>query len=340
MPRILIVDDSKAVANLLSNSIENKIDDAIVTIADSMTDAKSVIDTHDDWLVTIVCLYLHDAPNGEIVDLMNSYNLPVIVLTGAMDESVRQRILQKNVFDYVIKRNTSEILYVADLVHQIENNRRTWILLVDDSRTQRQYVFQLLKLHQYNVIEAENGEKALEMLDAHPELSLVITDYEMPVMNGVELVVQIREKFSRDKICIIGISGSDNENLSALLLKAGANDYLRTPFILEEFYCRISQNIEIIAQIKSIRDASNRDYLTSLYNRRYLFEAGERIHLRAKNEISYICAAMIDIDHFKNFNDTYGHAAGDEAKSLVASTILCPVLCSFFCGFCFFGLSP
>lgn len=321
MSHVLIVEDSNAVAQLVASSIETSMASVTVVITDNMRDARSAIESHDDWLVSIVCLYLPDAPNGEIVELMQSCNLPVIVLTGEMNESVRQDILQKNVIDYVIKRNRSEIEYVAHLVKRIENNRRTWILIVDDSRTQREFVTQLLEIHQYKVLQAENGQAGLTMLDNHPEISLVITDYEMPVMNGIDLVHQIRERFARDKISIIGISSSDDKNLSALLLKAGANDYLRNPFIVEEFYCRISQNVEIIEQMNLIKDTSNRDYLTKLYNRRYLFEAGEHLHMQARDKQLFLCAAMIDIDHFKSFNDTYGHAAGDEAIRLVASTI-------------------
>jgi diguanylate cyclase (GGDEF)-like protein len=321
MSHVLIVEDSKAVAQLVGSSIEDSMDNVTVVITDNMTDAIAAIESHDDWLVAIVGLYLLDAPKGEIVDLMKSYNLPVIVLTGEMNESVRQEILRKNVIDYVIKRNKSEIEYVANLVKRIENNRQTWILVVDDSLSQRIFITQLLEAHQYNVLEAEDGQAALAVMDKHPEISVVISDYEMPVMNGIELLGQIRERFARDKVSVIGISSSADENLSALLLKAGANDFLRKPFIVEEFYCRISQNVEIIEQMNYIKDASNRDYLTKLYNRRYFFRAGEQIHMQAKDKQIYLCAAMIDIDYFKDFNDAYGHAAGDEAIRMVASTI-------------------
>jgi diguanylate cyclase (GGDEF)-like protein len=99
--------------------------------------------------------------------------------------------------------------------------------------------------------------------------------------------------------------------LSAKFLKKGANDFITKPFVNEEFNCRINQNIEILEYIEAVKQASNKDYLTGFYNRRYLFDLGNR-YIQFMNESSpHITVAMIDIDHFKKINDQYGHHAGD-----------------------------
>ena len=88
-------------------------------------------------------------------------------------------------------------------------------------------------------------------------------------MNGDELCAEIRRLYSNDEKAIIGISGADSSALSSLFLKNGANDYLHKPFNSEEFYCRLSQNVDMLEQIATIKRQANTDYLTNLPNRRY-----------------------------------------------------------------------
>ena len=72
---------------------------------------------------------------------------------------------------------------------------------------------------------------------------MVITDMEMPNMDGIALTNEIRKNYSRDQLAVIGISGAANGIHSARFIKNGADDFLRKPFCPEEFYCRITQNI-------------------------------------------------------------------------------------------------
>ena len=321
MAKILIVENSKAIAQLVASNIANKLDDIDLTIVNSLEKAQSAMQAERDWLVAVVCLNLPDAPNGEIVDAVQSHDIPVIVLTGTMSPEVRQTMLQKQVIDYVVKSNNNEIAYVANLVKRIAINKHVTILIVDDNRTEREFLRRLLEIQEFIVLEAKNGQAGLEILNKHPEVRMVITDYEMPKMNGVEFVSQLRTKWPREAMAVIGISASSEKNLSAALLKSGANDYIRKPFLVEEFYCRVMQNIELLEHIQSINDLSNRDPLTKLYNRRYLFEKGEQFFQQAKRGSITLNAAMLDIDHFKKINDTHGHKVGDEAICRVAQIL-------------------
>ena len=93
------------------------------------------------------------------------------------------------------------------------------------------------------------------------------------------------------------------------------------PFSADEYYCWVTQDLEMIEQMKAIQDASHRDFLTGLHNRRYFFEAGQGRYVAAKCAGGGIAVAMVDIDRFKGINDTYGHEAGDAVLIWVAKII-------------------
>jgi diguanylate cyclase (GGDEF)-like protein len=318
--RILVVEDNKAVARLISSRITQELD-FITKVAHSYEEARGILEENDAFFLAILDLNLPDAPDGEIVDLVLAREIPSIVLTGTLDDEVRKRILSKNVVDYIVKEGMHAIDYVIHLIKRLRNNRRIKALVVDDTATFRHLISRLLSLHKFNVITANDGLDALKMVKQHPDLKLILTDYEMPNMNGFELVSELRKDFTKDMMAIIGLSANTSETLSAQFLKKGANDFLSKPFLNEEFYCRVTQNVEIVELINEIREASIRDYLTGLYNRRYLYEIGNNLHSNAMRDNLAIAVGMVDIDYFKKINDTYGHDVGDIALKHVANLL-------------------
>jgi diguanylate cyclase (GGDEF)-like protein len=318
--RILVVEDNKAVAKLISSRITSELD-FITKVAHSYEDAQAILNENDLFFIAILDLNLPDAPDGEIVDLVLSREIPSIVLTGTLDDELRKRILSKNVVDYIVKEGMHAIDYVIHLIKRLKNNRKIKALVVDDTATFRHLITRLLELHKFNVITANDGIDALEKIKQHSDIKLILTDYEMPNMNGFELVSELRKDFTKDMMAIIGLSANTSETLSAQFLKKGANDFLSKPFLNEEFYCRVTQNVEIIELIHEIREASIRDYLTGLYNRRYLYEIGNNLHSNAMRDNLAIAVGMVDIDFFKKINDTYGHDVGDLALKHVAGLL-------------------
>jgi diguanylate cyclase (GGDEF)-like protein len=159
------------------------------------------------------------------------------------------------------------------------------------------------------------------MLDAHPDIRLAIVDQEMPGMRGHEFTHRVRARHARDHLAIIGISGTSDASLVPRFLKSGANDFLHKPFSREEFFCRVSQNIDQLELIGTLQDLATRDFLTGLPNRRHFLSECQALLPAALGRQQPVAAALIDIDHFKHINDTHGHEAGDLALKAVAQAI-------------------
>ena len=318
---VLLVENSRALASAVAASL-NSLDGVDCVLATTLAEARREIEADvSRFFVAVVCLNLADAPNGEIVDLVKSAGLRVVVLTGFLDDERRSAMFERGVADYVIKDNIAGIEYVSRAVGRLHRNLDTRVLVVDDTRTFRDYASGLLQQHGYQTLTAGDGTEGLEVLKANPDVRVVVTDYQMPKMDGVAMVQEMRKLRSADDLAIIAISDTAETGVLARFLKSGANDFLRKPFCVEEFYCRIDQNIDMLRAVLDARRLANCDFLTGLYNRRYFFEHATRLHTRALAGEIRILAAMIDIDHFKRINDTYGHHGGDEALVAVADRL-------------------
>ena len=307
--KILIVEDTPTIARVQKH-IAVKVGYE-VDIAGSLAQAKELI-SQNSYFCAVVDFILPDAPRGEAVPCTIEADIPTIVMTGNLDAATRDSVEKYLIVDYITKENKQAYHYLEKQLLRLPRNEDVKVLVVDDSLSARKHICNLLRCHKYQVLHAENGQEALAVLAEAPDIAVIITDNEMPIMNGNELCAEIRSMYNHDEKAIIGISGSDSPHLSARFLKSGANDYLRKPFNSEEFYCRLSQNVDMLEQIKTIRLQANTDYLTKLPNRRYFFEEATKSLNKIKKNQLHSSLAMLDIDHFKSINDTHGHDAGDE----------------------------
>lgn len=318
---ILLVEDAKFFRSVIKAQIEKQLG-FNVTCAETYAEACDIINERGDaFFLALLDLNLPDAPSGEIVDFVIDKAIPSIVFSGHFNEELRDHLLQKNIIDYVVKDSPASIEYVISTVKRLYHNQYTKVLLVDDSKTARYQMNGLLTRYKFQVYEACDGLDALKVLDQNPDISMVITDYNMPNLDGFELTKKIRTHYSKREMCIIGVSTYGNHALSAKFIKVGANDFITKPFLNEEFFCRVSQNIEMLEHIHALQDSLITDYLTGLRNRRYLFERGEAMIEECQKEGGYLIAGMADIDHFKAINDTYGHDAGDEALKHISKLL-------------------
>ncbi|MCI4400002.1 MAG: diguanylate cyclase [Campylobacteraceae bacterium] len=317
MSKLLIVEDNKSLAKMLSIHI-SKTSGYAVVVAHSMSEAIAAVQK-ESFLAALLDLNLPDAPNGEVVDEIIARGIPAIVLTGNLDENTKKLILQKPIVDYVYKEKFKDIDYIISKIERLEKNKNQKVLVVDDSSVVRNEIKNYLSRELYQIFAVGNGEEALNFYKDNPDISLIITDMNMPIMDGLELVEELRKITTKETLSIIGISG-DSET-AVKFLKMGANDFIRKPFTKEEFVCRINNAVEALENIQQIKQVSITDFLTGVYNRRYFFEQFEEYYKEAVELGTHFALATFDIDNFKKINDTYGHPAGDEAIKMVANAI-------------------
>ena len=320
-PKVLIIDGNEHSLDIIASLLlKAKL---MPVRATSLTAAQHLFSNSapEDFLCAIVDYRLPDAPIGQAIDFALSSFLPTIATTEFLDAETRAGILNKNVIDYILKENEQVYEYLSVLLNRLQKNKSIGVLVVDNARISRNRSTSLLRRHNFITHQATSGQQGLEALTRFSHVKLVIIANELPDMSGIEMLSEVRKRAKKDDIAVIGLSDHSDTGVSARFIKSGANDYLAQPYGQEEFLCRIMQNIELIENIELIRLAANSDFLTGLPNRRHFFE-----RVAAANQLVPInhSVALIDIDHFKLINDTYGHDCGDytlrEIAKLVAAT--------------------
>jgi len=196
---------------------------------------------------------------------------------------------------------------------------RKRLLVVDDDRPTLCLIAGILKAD-YEVLTAHDGRAAWELIDQwRPDM--VITDWNMPGLDGVQLCRKIREmKSSRYTYVILVTAKSRSEDM-VYAMEAGADDFMSKSVTQTMLLARVRAGIRILDMERQLRHCSERDPLTDTLNRRAFFSRFDDQWERSIRERSPLSCVLVDIDFFKGFNDTYGHAAGDRALRTLADLL-------------------
>lgn len=201
------------------------------------------------------------------------------------------------------------------------------ILLVEDSATLRYAMRNYIIEAGHTPLIAQSGEEALQMLETTP-VDMIIMDVEMPGLNGFETTRLIREWLGGHWIPIIFVTGRNEDESYREGIEAGGDDYLIKPVSA----MIIKAKIRAMERITEMRDQLNQlnaelealsqlDSLTQTYNRRTFDEMAQQQWLLAARQQNPISVLMIDVDHFKLYNDHYGHPAGDACLKKITQAI-------------------
>lgn len=201
------------------------------------------------------------------------------------------------------------------------------ILVVDDNRLIREMLSAIITNEGYRPLLAKGADEALSIL-SHHEIDLILMDVEMPDMNGFDLTRKIRKLLAEQWVPIIFLSGQTDDKHLCAGIDAGGDDYLTKPVNSSVLSAKIRAMSRIALMRAALEDANQQllklthlDPLTEAVNRRGMEEALTRAWKANQREQSELSLILLDIDHFKSYNDNYGHQKGDTCLRQVSKTI-------------------
>ncbi|MDQ3184894.1 MAG: diguanylate cyclase [Pseudomonadota bacterium] len=184
------------------------------------------------------------------------------------------------------------------------------ILIAEDDTTSRLLFGATLRKLGYTVTAVENGEKAWNAWKQE-EYSLIISDWMMPDIDGLELCKMIRDEPSLQYTYIILLTSLDSKGSYLEGMDAGADDFITKPFDEELLAARLRVAERILALHKKLHIQATHDRLTGVWNRAAIMDCLERELERAARHGTSVGVVLVDLDHFKRVNDTHGHPTGD-----------------------------
>lgn len=194
------------------------------------------------------------------------------------------------------------------------NDHCVKILVVDDNSLVLEALSLLVESFGYCCLTATNGLEAIERLK-EDAVDIVVTDVVMPEMGGLELLAYIKDKYPNTDVIVA--TGYTEKAGYADVIRAGAIDFIKKPFERDELEAKLNRAERERGMIRKLEKLSLCDSLTGLYNRRsFDIKLAEEVQ-RAHRQDFQVYLALIDVDNFKGYNDTYGHPAGDKLLSAV-----------------------
>lgn len=198
-------------------------------------------------------------------------------------------------------------------------NAEFTLLIVDDEKHNRALLTELLRAD-YRIILAKDGAQALERAQEHRP-DLILLDVLMPDMDGYAVIRELKNDDLTRDIPVIFITALDSTGDEERGLELGAVDYISKPFHPSIVRARIRNHLQSVHQRRLLEQLAMLDSLTGIPNRRRFAEVFDQEWRRCTRDGVPLSLIVVDVDHFKSYNDTYGHAAGDEVLRRIAATM-------------------
>jgi len=192
------------------------------------------------------------------------------------------------------------------------------ILVADDDAVSRRLLEVTLKKWGYDVVVADDGDKAWDVLQREDAPQLAILDWVMPGMDGPEICRQVRTFGDQRYIYLLLLTAKSEKEDLVKGMEAGADDFLTKPFDVQELRTRLRAGTRILELQETLRVQATHDSLTGLWNHAATLDFLRRELNRGERQGTPVTVVMADIDHFKQINDTHGHLTGDVVLREVA----------------------
>ncbi len=326
MKRILACDDSEFVEKMIKRELESSFD---VVIFENGLEAYEHLKEDPNFDFAIIDGEMPKMSGWELIKKIKGelklHDLPVIMLTATDEDFFKNEAFDLGAFDYLKKPfKTGELQEYIKTFFKSEGFREGKALVVEDSAAQNKTICHQLKEKSIWPIGVYSGEEAVEKLVEGADIDVILMDIHLPKASGIDVARALKKDERFSYIPIIGItsaSGSEAVEIMREAFEAGIDDFLTKPYNMVEFHARVKANINRSKLIKRLKEESELDFLTRLYNRRTLFKFLEHLVAMAKRNKENLSFVILDLDKFKNINDTYGHQTGDEVLKNTANLI-------------------
>lgn len=331
--RVLIVEPARLYQRLISSMVKDVGGEA--DLASNIAEATAFLSTND-YDILFVAAILGDSTGIELVEQIKQQsrhtNLIINIITSETDKSVHDDMLSRGVSEVFHKGDLEEVSEF--LSHKLKKDDDSdidsgTILYVEDDISMAQYISTVMGNADLQVVHTTTAEEAFKLF-AKQAFDLVVTDLTLAgPNNGVSLVRKIRN-FGGDQaqIPILVMSGTEDTSTRVGILESGASDYVAKPVLVEELVARIRNLIRmkklferVEMQRRALQKMAMTDQLTGLYNRHSLSDMAPKYLSEACRHGLPLSLVVVDVDHFKKVNDTYGHSTGDIVLVEIASLL-------------------
>lgn len=322
-PRILITDDSATQRRV----IREELSELCVDLCEACNGAEALkaIGEFEPDLVTLDI----EMPvlNGyrvleQIKSMEQTMTLPVIMISSLENETQRLKALEGGAIEYFRKPFPDGALkqLVSEVLGRLERNRRKTICCADESEQIRRYVKQLVQTHGYRC-ECFAGLTELHEYLVDNTCDLVLLDLHLPNHASYEFLERMRTDASMAAMAKVGTTGFGARRDLLNAFQLGVDDFIRKPFYAEELLARVDHLLKVKETESILKQIATVDTLTELHNRGEMARRLVTEVSRARRDSRDLGVLMLDIDHFKQVNDRFGHTVGDQVLRKVAHAL-------------------
>ncbi|UTJ06964.1 EAL domain-containing protein [Arcobacter roscoffensis] len=256
MTKILIIEDSKTYSNTLLALLRKP--NFEILQAFTIKQAHEKIDETPDIDYILLDLILPDGEGDELIlNLSDKKNKSkIIVLTGSSDIQRRNYLFEHGVVDYFSKETPLKTLVkdLHNLIINLSKNKEKEILVVDDSSFVRRSITNILETKNYKISSVKDGQEAIDFLKHHSKINLIFLDLEMPKISGTQVLELIKKDTRTKNIPVIILSSSEDRQKYAYVIKHGAIDFMKKPFLTEEILLKADLHISQAEYIETIAE--------------------------------------------------------------------------------------
>jgi len=250
--RLLIIEDSKTFNNMLKRALRSIASEIVQAF--SFMEAEEYLE-NEDFDYIILDLILPDGEGEDLIEMLpQKLKNKTIVLSGDEDIQRRSHVFELGILDYFSKLNPMNLIIaeMKELMLSLESNKDINILIIDDSRFMRRKMKNILTPRKYNLFLAESAEQGLEVLKQNI-IHLILLDVELNGISGLDFLEIIKKDNEFLHIPVIAVSGNDTPHIIARLLKQGASDFIKKPFIVEQLLLKCDLHIKNYKNLKLLK---------------------------------------------------------------------------------------